>query len=184
MLGPTSVMSRHPEDQQGYYKDRYLPKPRTLNNRTTPTDLYYRDRYLPEHQDPTGRVFPSDPAGYNSRTANSNGWRAHRAFDNLKPYEGDDRPDYIDSPELRPMRSLHDPRGSRRQTTPLGDRNTERSVQNTRHPSRSEERAPERHASPVHASRETRRSEGRSFGDSGEGGKDPTTKQAFQRHVR
>ena len=152
-------MSRNLQDQKRRYEERRLPEPRMSS------------------------AHVSDPAYYDSRTANNNGWHVQRPFDELQPYEGEDRPDYLESPTLRPMRSLHPPQGSRRPTTPLGDRNTERSVQNTRHFSRSEERASEHHAPRDHESRETRRSEasretrrsGRSSGNSGMGGKNPTT---------
>ena len=164
-------MSRHLQDPKPYYETINLPDPQTLNSRNVPMDSYHRDRYRPEHQMPTGRHFPTDPAGYNYSTANSSGWRGQRTFEELLPYEGEDRPDYIDSPTLPPMRNLHPAQGSRGSTTSLGDRDTGRSVQNTRHLSRTEERHSEYRAPTAHEPWNTRRSEGRGSGNSGEGGK-------------
>ena len=175
-LEPTSTMSRHSRDRQAYYGDRHLPDPRMLNSRTVPTHPYYGNRYVPESQIPSRRT-STDPTGYISSTVNSDGWRGQRTFEELVPYKGDDRPDYLDSPTLPPMRSLYSAQGSPGPRTSLGDSNSGRSVQNTRHFSRPEERVSERHISTAHGYRITRNSEGRGSGNPGEGGKNPVRKK-------
>ena len=165
-LDPTSIMSRDLKDPKAdYYGNKYLPDPQLLTSRTVPTDSYQGDRYLSEHQMPTGRILPSDPAGYISSTANIDGWRGQRPFEVSLPYEGEDQSQYLDSLTLAPIQ------GVRRQTTSMGDRNTGRSVQNTRNSRRPEERASERHAPTAHESQKTRRSEERSSGNPGEAAK-------------
>ena len=136
-------MSRHPPDLQANYSYRTLPEP----------------------HEPNGG-FSTDPAGYISRNTDSNGWREHRKpFEELLPIKGENRPQYLDSPMLAPIRNPHLAQGSLRRSTPLEDGNSERSTRTTPHFRGVEESPPEHHAPTSHESREPRRSEGGGSGN-------------------
>ncbi len=163
-------MSRHPQDPRVYYGDRYLPEPRM----------------------PAIRPFSTDPASYISSAGNIDGWRAHRTNELVLPHKDRDRPQI---PPFRAVKSIvegqhqlklkkidnfHPSQGSRRPETSPGDRDTERSVQNTPHFRRPEERASERHAPTAHDSRKTRRSEWRDSENSGTRGKSLARNKDFK----
>ena len=154
-------MSRNQQDQQRRYEERRLPEPRQPDYpgpRTNPACY-------------SSRTFRTDPAWYNSRTTNRDSWRGQLSFESSLPYDNNS--------QLEPVHNyLPDP-NSLPSTTLADDKNTERSVQHSRHLSSSEERASERHAPRAHASRETRRPEGRSSENSGRGGKRPARKKDF-----
>ena len=142
-LDPTSIMSRHTPDQQAYYRHRTLPEPHM-----------------------TYSVFPTDPAGYISSTTDSNGWREKREpFEELLPMRGEDRPQYLDSPTLAPIRNFRIAQDSRQSGTPPGYSDSERSIQTTPHIGRPEERPSDRPAATAHESRKSRRSEGGGSGN-------------------
>ena len=131
-------MSRHTPDQQTYYRHRTLPEPR-----------------MPYC------VFPTDPAGYISSTMDSNGWREKREpFEELLPMRGEDRPQYLDSPTLAPIRNSRIAQGSRQPGIPLGYSDSERPIHTTPHIRRPEERLSEHPAPTAHESRKPRMSEG------------------------
>ena len=144
-------MSRHTQDPRDIYGSRYLPDPRTLNNRTAPTY----------------------PPSYASSTANSDGWRGRRPFEESLPYEGEYGLQSSNPLTLPPI-------DGSRQSRSLGDRDTARSVQDAHHFNRPEERASERHAPTAYGFRETRGSEGRGSGKPGEGGKSPARELDFE----
>ena len=145
-LDSTSAMSRDLQNQQGYHGDRRLPKPQMSN----------------------GSVYSTDPARYDSGTANSDGWYGQCPLREPLPFEG--------KGQLEPARNYRYIPPNLQTTSPYGG-NTGRSVQSTRHFSRSEERASERHGPTAHGAPKPRRSGGRGSEHSGERGKNPTSKK-------
>ena len=137
-------MSRHPPDQQTYYRHRTLPEPHAPNS-----------------------VFPTDPAGYISSTPDSNGWREKRKpFEELLPMKGENRPQNLDSSTLAPIRNSRIAQGSRQLGTSRGNSDSERSIQTTPHFRRLEKKPSERPAPTAYESHKSTRSEGAGSGHS------------------
>ena len=148
-MDSTPVMSRDLQNQQGYHGDRRLPKPQMSND----------------------SVYSSDPARYDSRTTNSDGWYGQRPLGGQLSYGR--------KGQLEPVSNYRYIPPSLQTTSPYGG-NTGRSVQNISHSSRSDERASERHGPTAHEAPKPRRSGGRGSEHSGERGKNPTSNKHFR----